>query len=422
MGLFERRASLFSGPAQQNPFNSPGMSLTNLALDAWQMPQPASAPSGPEIAYQTPTAIRCIELIAGKIASVDLTEYDSHDVQSPWSIWQNLVSFTAFEATQRIVADLLVWGNYYALKVMQNGRLVDLQPIYPGFVSVARTPQGKVFKVRTSNGAAQQYTEAQILHIPYLSVDGTVGISKVQLNLQTFRTLAAADQLAENAFTSGNYISGVIQVKNPLEDERQAAAIKQRAAALNNGVGNAGAFMVMDSESSFTQLQPQGSAMQHIDARLWQAQEIARIFAVPEVMLFGGTQYGSATEAQQQGLVSDCLAPLARAIEQRLMAEFGIRGRTLRFDLDSLVTGTQAERYTNINAAIAGGWMTPAQAREAENMSDDPKVSTDYLEPASMNAQLQMPPLSMPGATPVPQAQALNPVADDDDNEDDSDD
>lgn len=420
----ERRNGFYGDPTY-NPYERPSMPLASLALDG--ILGGGGTDSGeavdPLAMLALPTAYRCVSIISTVVASCALEAIDRNDEASPWSTWQGLQTYTPWEITELIIAHMAGWGNFYGRKVMIGSRLVDLQPIYPGNVSVLRINGQKIFRVRTpvpdaplqGTVAVQDLTEDDVLHIPFLGYDGLQGVSPVGAMAQTFGTSIAADRLAAKFHASGQQLGGIIKVKVPLASQAQADAIKQQWQSNHAGTRNSGRVAVLDAETDFTPITINPNDLQLIQGREWQGQEIARIYGVPLTMLsFNSTGYGDAIETQQVGFVTYTVRSYTDRIEQRLAREFMPRGSRLQFDLSSLMRGAMSERFMAWNTAIAGGWMTRAEARAAENMPEIAGLDTP-LEPQATAGTLPMPPMTDPNASPPP----APPVpADDEDSSD----
>lgn len=440
MTAFQRRS--FYGEPTYNPFERPSMPLSSLALDG-VLGGGGHNDSGQQVdplrGVVLPTAYRCISVLSTVVASCVLEEIDKTGAAEVWDTFQNLVSYTAYEISEIIVVHMAGWGNFFGRKIMLNGRLVDLVPIYPGNVSVLRIRGKKVFRVRkqhdpndatpnvdpTGPGNSAEYedlTEDDVFHIPFLGYDGLQGMSPIMAAQQTFGTAIASDRLAARFYSKGQQLGGIIKVKVPLAEQSQADAIKLQWASANAGVHNAGGVAVFDSETDFTPITIAPDSLQFLESRQWQSQEIARVYGVPLTMLsFNNTGYGDAIETQQIGFVSYTVRSYTDRIEQRLSREFTPRGKRVQYNLDQLMRGTLAERYAAYNTAIAGGWFQPQEARNAENMSDESGLGY-FLKPTAQNGQLTNGPMTPDGAAPPqPANPALAPSpapGADDDNED----
>lgn len=438
MSLFRREQRSFIGDGTYNPFERPSMPLASLALDGI-LGSGVNNDSGesvdPLLGLGVPTAYRCVSIIATTVASCMVEELDRDGVATPWRDYQNLVSYTPYEITELIVTHMAAWGNFYAFKVMQNGRLIDLQPIFPANVDVIRVKGVKTFRVRRKTGengtnpapgsppsgpGYDDYHEDKIFHVPFLGFDGLKGMSPIMLAAQTFGTSLAADRLAARFHSRGQQLGGIVKVKVPLANQSQADAIKMSWRSSHSGVRNAGDVAVLDSETDFQPITINPNELQLIEGRNWQAQEVARIYGVPLTMLSSATTgYGDAIETNQVGFVTYTLRGYTDRIEQRFSREFMPRGRTAKFDLDGLMRGSMSERYAAYNGAIAAGWLLRSEARKAESMTEVDGMDEPFT-PQMVNGIPSNPPLTLDSADEAAKP-AQEPLADASDDKQDGD-
>lgn len=410
MTVFKR--SGFTGDPTYNPFERPSMPLQSLALDG-VLGSGGNNDSGvgvdPLSGWAIPTAYRCIAILSTVIASCTVEEISKSTQDAErWETLDSLASYTAFEIMELVGAHLAGWGNFYARKVVQRGKLLDLKPIFPGDVRVIRKHGVKTFRIRNrdddgnyvvAGAGGPLYTDVPdspggpIFHVPGLGYDGLQGVSPIMLAAQTMGTTLAADKLAARFYSRGQQLGGILKVKVPLTKQDQADAMKQHWRNAHSGIANAGDVAVLDSETDFQAITIAPEALQFLQSRQWQATEVARMFGVPPHLvgeLEKSTSWGSGIEQQNIGFVAYTIRSYTDRIEQRLTREFASKGSYYEFDLDRLMRGSTMERFQAYGQAIGWGWMTRAEAREKERMKAlPPKFGLDQpLEPSSMNGAL----------------------------------
>ena len=122
---------------------------------------------------------RCVNLVAGTIASLPLKTYRKVDDPDGGRARKERVTswldnpdpsgmLDPFTWTETVVAHLLLSGNAYLLHVYGGaGQLVGLKPLTPSSVSVEPDDNvGKVFKVQLRNGGQREFTPLDLTHIP----------------------------------------------------------------------------------------------------------------------------------------------------------------------------------------------------------------------------------------------------------------
>jgi HK97 family phage portal protein len=369
-----------------------------------------------------PTAYRCIAILSTVVASLVLEDVQKNGDSDRWPVLDNLNSYTAFEIMELITARIAGWGNFFGKKVMDGNTLVDLIPYPAEDVTVIKKRGVKTFRIKNRNddGTLQidssqpnsaSYTDIPdgpdcvVLHIPGMGFDGLQGVSPILLAAQTFGTSLAADKLAARFYSRGQQLGGILKVKAPLADQKQADAIKHQWRNSHSGIRNAGDVAILDAETDFQAITIAPEALQFLQSRQWQAWEVAKMLGIPAYMVEQNVTWGTGIEQQNIGFVTYTIRSYSDRIEQRFTREFAPRGHLLEFDLDRLMRGSMTERYQAYGQGIGWGWLLRSEVRKKERMKPlDSKFGLDKpLEVQSMNGALADGPLNTP---PLPNGQA----------------
>lgn len=412
MSMFNARGALEQRAAfGTNPFENPSVSLSSAGLDSiFDMMTTTDAGESvtPDNAMVLPTVYRCVGLLATVIAGCPIRTFrDPGKVEQFPSILDrsnNGMVYTQYELWELVVVHLALWGNAFVRKIRNpvTDQIVDLQPIYPGRVRVRRvTPQEaartgidagtKIFEVSRlsddglefSNTSPLIYTDFEIMHIPGMGYDGVQGLSPIMFAARTLGTAMAGDKLAARFYSKGSILSGIIKVKAPLASQEQADAIRAKWIQKMGGTGHAAEVGVLDAATDFQQLTIAPDALQFLESRRWQTNEIARMFGIPPHLVGDverSTSWGAGIESQNVGFVSYTVAGWTNRMEQRVSREvIGIRKQYSEFDLDRLMRGSMSERFAAYTQGIAAGWMTRNEARIKENMVPLPGLDEPVL-------------------------------------------
>jgi HK97 family phage portal protein len=433
----------FYGDPTYNPFERPSMPLASLALDGVLGGRPVSdsgEPVDPVKGLAIPTAYRCIAIISTVVASLTLEEVQKNGDAERWPVLDGLISGTQFEVMELIAARIAGWGNYFAKKVLQGSKLIDLVPYPAGDVLVIKVKGKKTYRIKRRNEDGTLAADpgkpngviydditdgpdCPVFHIPGFGYDGLQGISPIMLAAQTMGTAIAADRLAARFYSRGQQLGGIISVKAPLAKQSQADAIKLAWRNTHSGVQNMGDVAVLDAETAFTPITIAPEALQFLQSRQWQATEVARMFGVPPHLvgeLEKSTSWGAGIEQQNIGFVAYTIRSYTDRTEQRFSRDFGTRGKPLEFDLDRLLRGSMMERFQAYGQGIGWGWLTRAEVRKKERMKPKPGLD-EPLMPQSMNGALADGPMgggqTMAGAQNA-KGQNPNPSKDDEDQDD----
>jgi HK97 family phage portal protein len=413
----ERRFD-FSGSPTYNPFENPSVPLQSVAFDSvYGLISGAGNAAGRTVTIDTglaiPTVWRCVSLLATVVASCPLEVFRGPD-KEPVKIKcldpeNSATTHSQFELWELVTAHIALWGNAYVLKLRNEaGQIIDLRPIVPSRVKVKRVkrdttfPDGKCYLVERKNEDGSDakpipLNSDQVMHIPGFGYDGLRGLSPLQVASQTFGTALAADELAARFFSNGQQLSGIIQVKAPLQNEGQALDIKRRWMEIHSGVGNAGTVAVLDAETDFKPLTIPPDSLQFLESRQWEVSEVARMFGVPPFLIGDetkATSWGSGIEAINTGFVTYTIASYTERIQQRSTREVvATRGQRAVFDLGALMRGSTLERYQAYAVGIQSGWLLRNEARKDEDLEPVEGLS-EPLTPVNMAA----------GNSPIPAA------------------
>lgn len=303
--------------------------------------------------------------------------------QYPFAFWQ----------TMRMNG--IAGGNAYAFKDRNGADVITgLRPIPWQRVRTEPVdttdmfPDGKLFLVRDRHGAEMRFSSWNILHIPFMSPDGTAGVSAFQAFRDSLGTAVAADDAAAALFANGNRLSGVLSVKESLDDEGVAARrLKKRWRELHSGPDAAGDIAVLDNGAEFKPVMIPPQDAQLLQSRQWSVGEIARMVGVMPHMIGDterSTSWGTGIEQQFIGWVQTIVGPELVNIEQIVTGDV-LPGDMwfAEYELGGLLRGDSAARQAFYAAAIQWGWMTRNEVRTRENL--EPLEGLDEpLTPSNM--------------------------------------
>lgn len=338
---------------------------------------------------------RSVQIIAGTIAGLPMNTYSSDaptreqvpsifdDPCAPW--------YTRFEWIERVVAHLALHGNAYLLHVYNAaGQLAALIPVAPQMVSVRWVNNQRVYTVTIPSnqlGVGEQgvyvYSDSEITHIMGLSSDGLRGYSPLYVMRNAFGTSIAGDRAAASMFGNGLLLGGIVSAEGI--SESQADAIKVGLKNKLGGAKRAGDIAVINAALTFSPWTMNAHDAQFIESRAFQVEEVARLFGVPKVLLAedGASTWGSGIAQLDRGFAQYTLTAYTRRIEERLGRL--LDGQYVCFDFDGLLEGTPQEQAALQLQLVAGGVITPNEARAARNLAPLPggdELAAAVLAPA----------------------------------------
>jgi HK97 family phage portal protein len=275
------------------------------------------------------------------------------------------------------------WRQYHWQQVFTGGRglswieragikPVAIWPMDPALTTVARIGGRKVYRFE-----GREYPAVDVIDVPFMLKSNQVD-SYGPINLGR-KPIALA--IAMNDFAGGFFASGgtpPLALEGPLpqgaEAFKRAQADIQRAIDMARKAGMP--FFGMPPGHSLKAVGIDPAKGQMTEARLFQIQEIARIWGLPPVFLQDlskGTF--SNTEQQDLQLVKHLVGQWAKAFEDELNLKlFGQRRRTrkVKHNLDGLQRGDFKSRIEGLARAIQTGQLMPDEARALEDRPPDP--------------------------------------------------
>lgn len=327
----------------------------------------------------------CVNLLAGTIASLPLMVYrtkadGTREVARDLPLYRLLHDSPNFDQTavdfwEFIAASLELWGNAYARKIRQGGRIVALEPIQPDLVNVRRLDNGNLEYRWSQDGRSYVLTQNDVLHIRGFGGNPLGGMSTLTFGRHAFGLASAIDKAAGNTFRNGLRPSGIMTFEQFLKAE-QREVIEKGLIDKFTGAMNAGRPMVLEGGTKWQQLTINPEDAQMLQSRGFSVEEVCRFFGVPPHMVGhtqNSTSWGTGLEQQTLGFQKFTLRRRLKRIEQAaekqlLTPDDRAGGIVIEFNLEGLLRGDSAARSAFYQSGLQNGWMTINEVRALENM------------------------------------------------------
>ncbi|GFG49452.1 phage portal protein [Mycolicibacterium agri] len=318
---------------------------------------------------------RCVSLISGSIASLPLRTV----VTQPDGTTQRTTSWlddpagphgvTAFEWVEFLMVSLLLHGNAYFLKVFGGaGQLLALQPLPPQCVGVEVRNGRKLYRVQLESGQSRQLTDAEIVHIPGISLDGVCGVSPITIAKNSLGAAIASERSAARLFSNGLLSSAIVTPEDTLSEE-EAAAVKDALSRKIAGEAHAGDVSVINRKLKITPWSVNPADAQFLESRAFAVDEVSRWFGIPPHLL-GQTEkqtsFGAGLSEQNRGYAKYTLEPWTRRVEARLTRLLPAN-RKAEFDFRSLVSPDPETEIRLLIDQVASGLLSLDEARAILN-------------------------------------------------------
>ncbi len=310
---------------------------------------------------------------------------------------------SACEFWQVMIASDMLWGNGYALKTVNiNGDVISLDPMRPEFVVPYRMPpKGEIRYKYYSPLGTQDYSADQIFHLKDRTVDGLVGLSRIEYARNSLGIAWAADEATSDTFRNGMRSGGFIKSEKFLKRE-QRDQLAESLSEFTTGSSRSSGMMVLEGGLSFEALTMNPQDVQLLTSRQFAVEDICRWFGVPPVLIghaaAGVTAWGTGIEQLMLGWLALNLRPYVRRIEQAsqrtLLAPADRRSLYLTIDTDDLMGADSSARAALYSTLSQNGIMTRNEIRAREDLPAMPGGD-------SLTVQSNLIPIDKLGILPV---------------------
>jgi len=277
--------------------------------------------------------------------------------------------WTAFKLRQYFWQQVFTGGRGLIWIERSGSNIVGLWPINPEVVSIRRDGTNRT-TYHMINGVI--YPAADVIDVPFmLRADGLNQYGPIAQGEKAIQLALAMNDYASTFFAGGGVPP--LSVSGPLPAGPEA--MKRATADINRAITSA----KEDSKPIVAlppgyDLKPIGfdpDKGQMTEARLFQIQEIARIYGLPPVFLQDLSR-GTFANVEQQDLffTKHLVAQWAQALEEEMNLKlFGQRngGRYVEHNLDGLLRGDFTSRMLGLSQGVQNAILTPDEARGLEN-------------------------------------------------------
>lgn len=378
--------------------------LTNLSADelAKRLGMLATSYAGKPVteatARQVAAVYACVGLIAGAVATLPLPIYERTsagrnevDHEYFWLLNEAPNPDTSAAAFWEYMVEAhLFHGDAFAEILRPNkssNRMIGLRALHPNRVMpYRRAADGQLLYLvnpdprfdRVNVGTYTLHPD-DVLHITGPGFDGLRSLSPITYAArQAIGTAMAAEEYSGKFFATGARPDIVLEAPGKLDTE-QVEALRQTWTSRYGGVEGATAGpVILSGGLKMAQFSLSAEDSQLIATRMFQIEEIARIFGVPPHMIGHTdktTSWGAGVENMGRGFVKFSLRRHLNKIEQELNRKlWPTRSRYFtKFNVADLERGDLKSENEALRIALgrAGepGWMTQDEVRREKNLA-----------------------------------------------------
>ena len=359
----------------------------------------AGAAVTPETAMRVSAVYACVRVIADAISSIPLKVYFSgksgKEAATGHPLYQLLHDApnnfqTSAEWRDQAASALCLRGNAYSVVRRDGaGRVVATIPVHPDKVRIYqdRSTLAVVYDVTWPDGRVERVSSQDLLHLRGLSSDGVVGLTPIALAREAIGLALTAEEHGARFFSNGAR-PGIV-IKTPVATKPdQIEKLRAEWDKMHGGAFNAWRPALLYGGMEVQPLTMNATDAQFLETRKFQVTEIARIFRVPPHMIADLERATfSNIEHQAMEFVTTCIRPWVVRIEQRmnqvLLTPSERRTYNIEFSLEGLLRGDLKSRFEAYPIARNGGWMSPNDIRQIENMNRI-EGGDEYMRPMNM--------------------------------------
>jgi HK97 family phage portal protein len=341
---------------------------------------PASIPVDRKSALGVATVWACIRILTGTVSRMPidvLIDVDGHPTTYPAPRWLKRPilenpNFGRIEHFAQVMMSLLFEGNFFTLTVRDNSNDVsELYNLDPAMVEITGPLSAPGYKVRTGSGQSTEYTPAEILHRPLMSLPGLQrGVAPIEAARMVFGVGLAGQEFAGRFFNQDATPSGVIQV--PQGTKVTVDELKKNWESHHQGLDNAHRPGVLTGGATWQSIGINAEQSQFLQQRQFSVTEIARFYGVPPHMVGDvdrTTSWGKGIEQQGISFTTYSLNDYLVLIEEAYRSLVPNPNSYLRFNRNALLRGDSAARADFYQKLFAVGAMSPDDIRAKEDLA-----------------------------------------------------
>lgn len=303
---------------------------------------------------------------------------------------------TAETLIQTCQLHLLVHGNAY-IKVVrtQGGRVSELYPIHPSFISI----EVKDFEVEytyTNGGETEVLQPGSLIHIKGHSLDGITGLSLIDSFQKSLGIMIAAETYGVNVFENSASTNLFITMPPDFSGvtPEQLDVIRKNFHTHQTGARNAGKAALLPPGLDIKPVKVTAEELQLLQTRQYHVTEVSRMLNI-QPHLVGDLSRSTFSNIEHQSIefLQYTLNPWLVAWEQALTAYLlpeGSEGFFFEFNRDSLLRTDTKARYEAHAIALQNGILNIDEVRAIESLNPLPEDQGQvHLVPMNLHTPAQ---------------------------------
>ncbi len=297
----------------------------------------------------------------------------------------------AYNYKERVTSDLLLSGNHYSLKQINNrGQVVSLFPLEWEMMTPKQDEKTNNIYYEYYDSKSKQkikYRQDEILHVSGYG-NGFIGLSPIGIKRESIGLAMSADKFAKQFYDQGVNAGVSITMPGSIKD---SDGLRKELKEKYGGLKNAHKPLILEDGMTVQRLAIPLKDTLFLDSRKFQTLEIASWYRVPPKML-GNHEYSTYSNNEQQALdyVQQAILPWGERLENffncQLLTNKNIKdGYFTQFDYSVLLKADSKTRAEVLQMWRQNGIVSTNEVRARENMNPiDIDGADDYYINSAM--------------------------------------
>lgn len=294
---------------------------------------------------------------------------------------------TAITLKKRIILDYLLHGNSYIYPEWQRNELLAIHHIPARNVSVEKYVNKNlpfvvdgVVKVTGADATMVEFLPDDLMIILKNSEDGLQSTGVLDLNADLLSLALNQQEYSSSLLENGSLPMAILTTPSKLSDKAMERITKSWRSAYQ-GKKNAGKTVVLEEGMDYKPVSLNPNELDLSTSKNSTLSDIARVFGIPESMLNADANKYNSNEQNNLHFLQYTLEPVITAFESALnksllLEEEKKKGYSFKFDRDSILATTEAEKFATTIQAMKGGLLSVNEARGRHNMK---QILDDYM-------------------------------------------
>lgn len=346
----------------------------------------------PLTAMGVSTVFACINRISGSLASVPLELYITNGKNTNKAVKHPVYRLIHDQPNDEMTSVDLRWCMQPKLTLRNNSYAIIVRNGLNEIVKILPVSASSSVQLRRTNGVLYydidgvQYSAYQVLHLRGRSSNGLQGDDTLMAIRDVIGLAMALQENAAKFFGNGSRPGAILESPNQLSD-KAAKRLKESFEKIHKG--DPYQIAVLEEGLKYVVQRTDNTDSQMVESRKLQDTAICQAFGVPphKVGLLDKATFSN-IEQQSIEYVTDTLLPICTtweaALKQKLLTPDEQKTMYFKFNLNGLLRGDMASRFTAYSIARQNGWMSADDILELEERNPLKEGGDEYWRPVNM--------------------------------------